>query len=380
MNSIRLLRDLSLPGSKALKLESSDNADQSLLKQAQEAVSKENKLAAIDYSTLSGTQFNSAGSFMFNWTHSADGSGTLDISYQSAMTNPSAAAAGESASHFSLRISIGASGTVSLPEEITTSKQHLQGPDFIYSNNGLLQLQSDLAGKIGLDLAPQVDLNGKLDDGALAMLKRLGLIGQDGKATQLLQFLSDFAGLDRFKSGQQVGRSAETNYGMSDKAIGLRRQMLQSLKMLAAMAPSTSQQPAANGTGAPAVPETSEMTATQVKQNKAPVASMKAPANATPATASTSTAAELLDALIQTLEAAQQQKDKQAQAAQRAASQAAIAAVRARQVGNSDANVQQAEQEASRAMQIASQAQQAANLAKLALQNARLQQQASGKS
>ena len=236
MDSIRLLKNLSLLSSRSLRLDSSESTDQTLLKKAQEAVLQENKLAALDYSVLSGSQFSKAGAFSFAWTRHGDGSGTLSISYENPAASADATAKVEVASNFSLRISISADGAVHLPNDIQATQEQLQGTDFTYDKSGVLELKSGLAERMGAQGGVKVDLGGKLDDDALALLKRLGLLDEDGKATQLLQLLSDYAGLDRFKAGQQVSGGAETRYGMSEKALRLQRQMLQSIKSRAALA------------------------------------------------------------------------------------------------------------------------------------------------
>jgi hypothetical protein len=423
MDSIRLLQLTSLIGSMVFKRDLADSASSAQMKEAQSAVSQENKLAALDYSVLSGSLLSDTGSFTFSWAQNEDGSATLDISYKNTATSSTTPVEGESTSNFSLQISIAANGTVQLPDEIAVDAQQIQGVDFTFSSTGVLQLQNDLAERLGNDDTAQVDLKGQLDDETLSMLKRLGLIDQNGKATQLLQFLSDYAGLDRFKAGQQVSRSAETSYGLSDKALSLQRQVLQSLKLMATLAiASAAEAETASGTGDAAPPATAtDVTdaaeinttaatqaaedATAVGQAAVPVAAssedsdvastapeteatatttarapetaaLAAAAGQAPAAAtSSSTDSATLEALIASLEAAQREKEQAAEAAQRAANQAAISAARIKQSSTDAERIRVVEQDASKAQQVAAQAQQAAVLAQVAVQNAKLQQE-----
>ncbi len=379
MDSIRLLQITSLLSGMVFKRDTSETAGEAS-SAAQLAVSQENRLAALDYSVLSGSQFRATGSFEFSWTQNEDGSATLDLSYHGNTDLTDAEATSEATSNFSLRLTITADGAVELPEEISVAADQIKGQDFAYTRAGVLQLTDEANATTP---ARQVDLSGKLDDDALALLKGLGLLDQNGKATQLLQFLSDFAGLDRFKAGQQVSRSVETSYGLSDKALLAQRQMLQSLKMLATMAVGDAQAATAEnamaevpgGTAEKAPATGTAVPASAASPGGAPAAPPAAPAAAAPAAATASTAEDTLEALIETLEAALRQKEQQAATAQRAASQAAAAAARVKAGENTDRGTGQAEIEAAKALESAARAQQAAAVARLAVQNAKLQQQ-----
>jgi hypothetical protein len=440
MDSIRFLQITSLISSMVRKRDAADSTDQTQLRQAQDTVSQENKLAALDYCVLSNSQFSQTGSFAFTWTQNEDGSATLDISYQGSSTGASTPVADEATSNFSLQISIGADGKVQLPDDIAVNDEQIQGTDFTYTKSGVLQLLNDLAARMETTTTSQVDLNGKLDDDALAMLKRLGLIDENGKATQLLQFLSEYAGLDRFKAGQQVSSGTDANYGMPGKALGLQRQLLQSLKLLAAFASANSLE-SVTSAGSASLSSDSAATATDLSAGAAETATTQqaldgsaaldtaggddatageqdavqaavsasdgqqpgvaaeatsadaapptaaavpmagsagaAPAGGTNGTTS-STDEDALELLIETLEATQQQREKQAEAAQRAADQAANVAAHAKLSGKDVANTRQLEQESAEAMQAAVQAEQAAKLARIAVDSAKLQQQQLG--
>jgi len=235
MDSMRLLDITSLLSTLVRHRESVERSDPGQNLDARNAVSQENKLAAVDSSVLTGNQLSGSGTFTFSWSTNPDGSSTLDITLANS-TDPTTSAGGDASSNFSLSLHIGADGKVSLPDGVQAGEQQITGQDFTYSKDGVLQLLSDLAERMGAQDQTQVDLSGKLDDKTQDMLKRLGLIDANGQATQLLQFLSDYAGLDRFKAGQQVSQDSNSGYGMSAKTLGVYRHLLHRLQMMAAAA------------------------------------------------------------------------------------------------------------------------------------------------
>lgn len=176
------------------------------------AVQVENKLASVDHSELSNNR-RMAGKFQFSfesethvsWSSSANlqlsggqaGQGSASMSFNSS---------------FSLSFEMNSSFEVSFGEGLSMNSQQLQGPDFEYDRSGLLKLLEELIEKLSAQDRPEVDLAGELDERAMELLEKLGLLNAEGQATPALQLLSDYAGLDRFHAGQQVRTEVSYSY------------------------------------------------------------------------------------------------------------------------------------------------------------------------
>ncbi|MBN2081114.1 hypothetical protein JW859_02785 [bacterium] len=176
-------------------------------------VSEQNKLAAsTDCAELSGCQKTS----QFNFSFSSEMSISWESSTQFNFSTPASFQ-----SNFSFGFSVSSSFSVSLNEGIEMSEEQLSGSDFTFNRRGLLTLLEELIEKLGGEQQQQtqeIDLGGELSDDVLDVLEKLGLLNQDGQATPMLQFLSDYAGLNRFSTGQEVRAEASFSYSASFSA------------------------------------------------------------------------------------------------------------------------------------------------------------------
>jgi hypothetical protein len=185
-----------------------DSVSQGKRQQAMFAVRQENHLAALDLSRLSTASPKAFERYRFDFSENSRTSAR--VVWQGSARF---AGAGEYQSNFSLSMSISIRGEVRFSNGTEIAAGMFYGEDFRYDSNGLLTMLEDLIGRMGSQDRTEIDLRGELDERALDLLQRLGLIDGEGKSTPLLQALSDFAGLDRFYSGQPVILPSGNRYG-----------------------------------------------------------------------------------------------------------------------------------------------------------------------
>lgn len=168
---------------------------------ARQKVEHEMSLAALDRTDISCGSW--AGRFAFDFSGSVQSGGT-QMRWEGNVEG-SLVGSGTYQANFSFGFSIASGGEVQLAEGVEAGSEGMRGPDFEFSRGGLLRLLMSLLDKLGGEQEEQeLDLGGPLDQRALEMLQKLGLLDDEGKATPMLQFLSDYAGLNRFGAGQQV--------------------------------------------------------------------------------------------------------------------------------------------------------------------------------
>jgi hypothetical protein len=176
------------------------------------AVQAENKLASVDRSELSSSR-QMAGKFQFSFESETQVSWSSSASLQlSGGQNGQGNAQMSFTTSFSLSFEMTSSFEVSFGEGLSMDSQQLRGPDFEYDRSGLLKLLEELIEKLSAQDRPEIDRAGELDDRALELLEKLGLLDENGQATPALQLLSDYAGLDRFHAGQQVRTEMSYSY------------------------------------------------------------------------------------------------------------------------------------------------------------------------
>jgi len=173
-------------------------------REAMQQISEQNKLAAVDSLEFSASQ-QAGGHFSFSFA------GQASASWQSG-AQPQFAPPASFQSQFSFGFSVSSSMSVEFNQGISFDEQQMSGPDFKFNRDGLLELLKELIEKLGAQDRSQIDLGGELDGRALDLLEKLGLVDGEGRATQLLQALSDYAGLNRFQAGQQVRVEAGFSY------------------------------------------------------------------------------------------------------------------------------------------------------------------------
>jgi len=168
-------------------------------------VSEENKLAAAaDCAELSGSQQVS----QFNFNFSSEMSISWESSTQFNFSTPASFQ-----SNFSFGFSVSSSFSVEMNEGISMTEEQISGSDFTFDRNGLLTLLEELIEKLGgEEETQQIDLAGELGDEVLDVLEKLGLLTEGGQATPMLQFMSDYAGLNRFEAGQEIRAEASFSY------------------------------------------------------------------------------------------------------------------------------------------------------------------------
>jgi hypothetical protein len=176
---------------------------------AYQAVSQENRLAAVDTSELSSNT-ETSGKFQFDFNSSSSSSST-SISWAGSFS--SAVSDGNYTTNFSFNFSISHAQQVALGDGVTADGQQLSGQDFSLDRNGILTLAQELAKQLNSEDDTQADLGGQLTSKLQDLLEKLGLIDGDGKATPALQLMSDYANLNRFQAGQQV--TAQTGFQYS---------------------------------------------------------------------------------------------------------------------------------------------------------------------
>jgi hypothetical protein len=183
----------------------SDSVELSQRRQvAMQEIGEQNKLAAVDSSEFSMSS-SMAGSFSFSFESQ------VSVSWQSSASQQFSAPASFQ-SQFSFGFSVSSSYSVQFNEGISVSEQQISGQDFEFDRNGLLKLLEELIEMLGAQDRPEIDLSGEVDGRAMDLLEKLGLIDGEGKATMMLQAMSDFADLNRFHAGQQVRTQSGFSY------------------------------------------------------------------------------------------------------------------------------------------------------------------------
>jgi len=173
------------------------------MRNALRAVSAENKLASVDRSEVSSAGQQGRFSFSFKEEVTASFEGSYSF-------NSGPPATFES--NFSFSCSVKESLEVEFGQGMEVGADKISGEDFEYNREGLLTLLEQLIDKLSAEDRPQIDLGGQIDGRAMDLLQQLGLIDEEGKATPALQMLSDYAGLNRFHSGEQVNVEAGFRY------------------------------------------------------------------------------------------------------------------------------------------------------------------------
>lgn len=166
------------------------------------AVANENRRAAVDSRDRLSLSFRQTSRFKFSYNCNADGCGN-QVSF-SGRFSAEFSQQTDFQSKFSFGFKVNSNQQVELNEGVKATPDKIQGDDFEFDRKGVLSMLEKLIEKLNAQDRKQIDLGGELDGRALELLQQLGLIDEEGKATPLLQMLSDYAGLNRFQAGQQV--------------------------------------------------------------------------------------------------------------------------------------------------------------------------------